>query len=199
MRFGEHEFAMNGATIYTAVCSSCHGVDGKGNRFAGISPYPSIVSQDFLSLASDDFLFQTINKGRPGRPMLPWGERENGLKADEIKALVAYIRQLGGNVQQRPDPMPQIWATGDANTGARLFASNCSGCHGKNAEGADGPGLSSKVFMSSVTDTFLVSTIGNGRAGTVMQGFLNPSPTRRELTKAEIESVVVYLRSIGNK
>ena len=199
MRFGEHEFALNGATIYSTICSSCHGVDGKGNRFAGIAPYPSIVSTDFLSLASDDFLFQTINKGRPGRPMLAWGERENGLKPDDIRALVAYIRQLGGNVQQQPDPRPQVWATGDVNTGARLFASNCSGCHGKNAEGADGPGLNNKVFLSSVTDTFLVTTIGNGRTGTVMQGFLNPSPTRRELTKAEIESVVVYLRSLGNK
>ena len=199
LRFGEHEFALNGATIYTAVCSSCHGADGRGNRFPGIAPYPSIVSADFLSLATDDFLFQTINKGRPGRPMLAWGERENGLKSDEIMALVAYIRQLGGNVQAQPDTLPQIWASGDVNAGARLFASNCSGCHGKNAEGADGPALNNKVFLAAATDTFLVSTIGQGRTGTVMQGFLKPSPTRRELTKAEIESIVVYLRSLGSK
>ncbi len=199
MRFGEHEFALNGATIYSAVCSSCHGADGKGNRFAGISPYPSITGTDFLSLASDDFLSQTVAKGRPGRPMLAWGERENGFSPDEVKALVAYIRALGGNVQQTPDNLPLIWAQGDANLGARMFAANCSGCHGKNAEGMDGPALNNKVFMSTVSDTYLVGTIGQGRSGTVMQGFAKPSPIRRELTNREIDSIVVYLRQLSVK
>ncbi|CAN5326529.1 hypothetical protein BH10ACI3_BH10ACI3_02750 [soil metagenome] len=199
LRFGEHEFALNGATIYTAVCSSCHGADGRGNRFAGISPYPSITNPDFLSLASDDFLFQTINKGRPGRPMLAWGERENGFTADEIKAVIAYIRQLGGNISPPADNMPQIWAKGNVDLGARMFASNCSGCHGKTGQGADGPALNNKVFLATVTDTFLVNTISQGRRGTVMQGFANPSPTRRELTKGEIESIAVYIRSLTSK
>ena len=199
LRFGEHEFALNGATIYSTVCSSCHGADGRGNRFAGISPYPSITNPDFLSLASDDFLFQTISKGRPGRQMPAWGERENGFSANEIKAVVAYIRSLGGNIQPAADTMPQIWASGDVNHGARLYASNCAGCHGHTGEGADGPALNNKVFLASVTDTFLVGTISQGRRGTVMQGFSSASPTRRELTKDEIESIVVFIRSLEKK
>ncbi|MBK6591078.1 MAG: hypothetical protein IPG22_22690 [Acidobacteria bacterium] len=35
MRFGEREFAKDGETIYTAVCSSCHGADGPWNPFPG--------------------------------------------------------------------------------------------------------------------------------------------------------------------
>jgi len=31
----------------------------------------------------------------------------------------------------------------------------------------------------------------------VMQGFANPSPIRRVLTQAEIESIVTYIRSLS--
>jgi len=199
MRFGSREFASDGATIYSAVCSSCHGADGLGRRYPGIVPNPSIANADFLSLASDDFLFQTIKSGRPGRPMLAWGERENGFTADEIRAVVAYIRQLGGNVQPIPDPKPQIWATGDVRLGEVLFASNCSGCHGKGGGGGEGPALANKNFLSVATDTYLVGIISHGRRGTVMQGFADPSPIRPTLTPQEVESIVVYIRSLGPK
>lgn len=199
MRFGAREFSSNGETIYTAVCSSCHGVNGQGTRFPGLVPNPSITNADFLKLASDDFLLTTIQKGRPGRPMLPWGERENGFTADEIKSLIAYIRQFGGNVQFKPDTMPQIWAKGDVNFGAKLFTANCAGCHGKIGEGLEGPALNNKIFQSSVSDTFLVETISRGRRGTIMQGFNNSSVVRRALTREEIEAIVVFIRSLGAK
>lgn len=196
MRFGYREFASDGATIYSAVCSACHAENGMGTRYPGLVPNPSIANADFLSLASDDYLLATIKAGRPGRPMLAWGERENGLKDEEIKGLIAYIRQLGGGVQAVPDTKPPIWATGDIGTGDRLFTANCSGCHGKGAVGGEGPALANPAFLKAATDTFLVGTITNGRRGTVMQGFANGSPTRPVLTQAEIESIVVYLRSL---
>jgi mono/diheme cytochrome c family protein len=199
MRFGAREFSSDGATVYTAVCSACHGANGQGARFPGLVPNPSISNADFLELASDDFLFATINKGRPGRPMLAWGERENGLTADEIRSLIAYIRALGGNVQHKPDPMPRLWAKGDVNLGSRLFALNCAGCHGKTGEGLEGPALNNKIFLPSATDTFLFETISRGRRGTLMQGFSNPSPVRPTLTREEIEAIVVYLRSLEAK
>ena len=196
MRFGGREFAADGETVFTAVCSSCHGFDGSGRRFGGVQHYPAITNPDFLALASDDFLFQTAKLGRPGRQMLAWGERENGFSDDQLRAVVAYIRQLGGNVATEPDTRPRRWAAGDVNLGAQLFASNCAGCHGKSAEGADGPALKNKVLMDNATDTYLVGTITRGRRGTVMQGFGTSTPVRRELTQPEIEAIVVYLRSL---
>ncbi len=56
-----------------------------------------------------------------------------------------------------------------------------------------------KNFLAAVTDTYLVGTITSGRRGTVMQGFSNPSPIRRVLTQAEIEAIVVYIRSLNAK
>ncbi len=199
MRFGAREFASNGETIYTAVCLSCHGANGRGTRFPGLVPNPSITNPEFLELASDEFLLQTIRNGRPGRPMLPWGDRPNGFADDEIRTLITYIRQRGGNVQPLPDSKPRLWAAGNAALGGGLFDSNCSGCHGKNGVGADGPAIANKAFLSNVTDTFLSETIRRGRTGTVMQGFGNPSPVRKVLTQTEIESIVVYLRSLGAK
>jgi mono/diheme cytochrome c family protein len=199
MRFGSREFASNGPTIFTAVCASCHGQNGQGTRFPGLVPNPSITNPDFLSLASDEFLLLTIKSGRPGRPMLPWGERPNGFSDDEIRSVVAYIRMLAGNVQPIPDTKPKIWASGDVAVGGLLFTSNCSGCHGKNGAGGDGPAIGNKAFLAAATDTYLFETISRGRRGTVMQGFSNPSPIRRVLTPAEIESIVVYLRSLGAK
>lgn len=197
MRLGARELASDAATIFTAVCSACHAPDGNGRRYPGLTPNPSITNPDFLALASDNFLFATIKSGRPGRPMLAWGERENGLTDNEIRALVAYVRSLAGGVQQEPDARPRVWATGDAAAGERLYTSNCAGCHGANGAGGEGPALGNKNFLANVTDTYLVGTISRGRRGTVMQGFSTPSTTRPVLTQAEIESIVVFIRSLG--
>ncbi|MBK8150904.1 MAG: c-type cytochrome [Acidobacteria bacterium] len=199
MRFGAREFASTGETIYAAVCASCHGATGRGNRFPGLVPNPSITNADLLENASDEFLQAAIMQGRPGRPMLAWGERENGLTADEAKMLVAYIRVLGGNVQPKPDASAKIWAKGEANAGAKLFAANCSGCHGAGGEGFEGPALNNKTLLATATDTYFFETISRGRRGTTMQGFNNPSVVRRALTKEEIESIVVFIRTLGPK
>ncbi len=198
MRFGAREFTTDGETIYTAVCSGCHGAGGNGMRYPGLPPYPSITNRDFLELASDEFVFQTIKQGRPGRPMLPWGVRQNGFSDEEIRSVVTYIRALGG-IDAVPDEKPARWAGGDGKLGSRLFAANCAGCHGAMGGGGEGPALSNKNLLASATDTFLYETISKGRRGTVMKGFTEPSPVRKSLTGYEIESIVTYLRSMNAK
>jgi len=198
MRFGGREFATDPATMYTTVCSSCHGNAGQGTRFTGYPPNPSITNPDFLALASDDFLFAAIKRGRPGRPMLPWGERQNGFNDTEIATLVAYIRSLGGGVQFAGDTMPARWVNADAALGERLFTANCAGCHGARGIGGEGPALGNKVFLETVTDTYLVETISRGRRGTIMQGFATSSVVRPALTRAEIEAIAAYIRTLGS-
>lgn len=199
MRFGAREFVASGEGIYTAVCAACHGEKGQGMRFAGIVPNPSITNPDFLEIASDEFIAQTIAKGRDGRPMLGWTDRENGLTAAEIAGLVAYIRQLGGGIQAQPDPLPRIWAKGDAARGMKLFAASCSGCHGAVGEGNEGPAIGNRLFLESASDTYLYETIVRGRRGTTMQGFGTGSIVRRSLTRDEIEAIIVFLRSLKAK
>jgi mono/diheme cytochrome c family protein len=199
LRFGAREFASDGATIYSAICSSCHGSKGQGMRYPGLPPFPAIAGRDFLELASDEFITATVTRGRPGRQMLAWGEKEGGLRSDEVAAVVAYLRKLGGGIQTMPDSSPRRWVTGDPGSGSRLYASYCAGCHGKSGEGIEGPALNNKVLLTAATDRFLIETIKRGRRGTAMEGFLHPAPTRPALSDLEIEAIVAFLRSWEGK
>jgi mono/diheme cytochrome c family protein len=191
-KFGEREFAVDGATIYGAFCVGCHGEQGQGRRLATMVSFPSIANPDFLAVASDEFLRHTIEKGRPGRRMPGW-LKEGGLRPEEITAVVAHVRALG-RVNVTPDARPLRWITADAAPGQRIFESTCAGCHGKDGVGAEGPALNNPVLGESASDTYLVETIGGGRRGTAMAGFREPSPVRPALTPGDIESVAAYLR-----
>ena len=193
-RFGEREFTPDGATIFGAFCSGCHGLDGMGRRSPGLPAFPSVANPDFLSRVSDDFIATTVRLGRPGRRMPAWGRLTGGLRPDEITAVVSYLRTRSG-IAAPSDPRPKRWVEGDAAAGERLFASTCSGCHGATGQGGEGPALNNRVLLDAATDTYLVDTIGNGRRGTAMAGFLTSSPARPTLAPVEIEAIVAFLRT----
>lgn len=192
-KLGERDFATDGATIYGAFCAACHGQGGQGMRYPGLAPFPAISNPDFLEIAPDELIVETVRRGRPGRRMPGWGEAEGGLRPAEIDAVVRHVRSLGP--AYRPDGKPRRWVKGDAAEGERLYASACAGCHGAKGQGAEGPMLANPVLLRSASDSFLVETIRRGRRGTAMLGFDRPTPVRRALGAGEIESIVVYLRT----
>lgn len=193
-RFGEREFAADGATLYGTFCAACHGPGGEGRRYPGMAAFPAIGNPDFLSIASDEFLLEAVRRGRPGRRMTAWGEQEGGLRPDEIEQVVAYVRTLGG-VPPPVDPRPRRWVQADASEGERLYATYCRQCHGPEGQGGEGPALRNPVLLASATDTYLVETISRGRTATSMEGFLRPSPVRPALAPSEIEAIVAHLRT----
>jgi mono/diheme cytochrome c family protein len=195
-RFGDREFARDGESLFGAFCAGCHGPAAQGHRSAGLRAFPAIANPDFLALASDEFLTQTILRGRPGTRMRAWGDGSTGFDAADVAGLVAYMRQLGG-IEAVGDPRPRRWAAGDSVLGARLFDSTCSGCHGAKGEGLEGPALNNLVLLEQATDTYFAETIGRGRRGTAMNGFLQPSPVHRTLSDREIEAIVTFIRTWG--
>lgn len=195
VKFGEREFASDGATLYGAFCAGCHGQDGQGRRLPGLVSFPSIANPDFLAIAPDSFLTRTVEQGRPGRRMPGW-LKADGLRPEEVQAVVAHVRTLGGGTPPPSDPRPARWVAADAAHGRRIFDSACAGCHGSQGKGGEGPALNNQVLHESATDSFLVETISRGRRGTAMAGFQEPSPVRPALSRADIESVVAYLRSL---
>lgn len=194
LRFGEREFRADGATLYGTFCAACHGPDGQGMRYAGMPPFPAIGNPDFLALATDDFVRETIRQGRPGRRMPAWAG-DTGLRPEEIDAVVAYVRGLAGVVPSH-DPRPARWAQGDVAVGEWLYKRNCETCHGLDGRGGEGPALANPVLQSTATDTYLFETIRQGRRGTAMEGFAAGSPTRPTLSPAEIEAIVAFLRTL---
>jgi mono/diheme cytochrome c family protein len=195
-RFGEREFTSDGATLFGAFCSGCHGRDGQGHRAPGLAAFPSVANPDFLAVAPDALIAETISRGRPGRRMRPWGDGTTGLRAADVPTLVSHLRTLA-DVPAPADPRPPRWVKGNTREGAQLFAASCAGCHGANGEGLEGPALNNAVLQRFATDTYLVETISRGRRGTAMLGFVEPTPARRTLSAGEIESVVSFIRTWG--
>lgn len=78
-------WADGGADTFKAKCAMCHGADGKG-KMAGTKDLGSADVQK----ASDADLTAVITKGKA--PKMP--AYDGKLTADQIKAVVAYIRTL---------------------------------------------------------------------------------------------------------
>jgi mono/diheme cytochrome c family protein len=197
-RFGEREFTSDGATLFGAFCAGCHGRAGQGHRSPGLPTFPSVANPDFLAVAPDTLIAETIRRGRPGRRMRAWGDGTTGLRDEDITTLVSHLRSLAG-VPPPVDPQPARWVQGDRREGQRLFAAICSGCHGPNGEGGEGPALNNPVLQQFATDTYFVETITRGRRGTAMPTFSEPAPTRPTLSRQEIESVVSFIRTWGDQ
>jgi len=196
--FGEREFTSDGATLFGAFCSGCHGRAGQGHRAPGIPAFPSVANPDFLSVAPDALIAETILRGRPGRRMRAWGDGSTGLRPEDVPTLVSHLRSLAG-VPAPIDPRPTRWVNGNRAEGQRLFAATCAGCHGAKGEGGEGLGLNNPVLQRFATDTYFVETIARGRRGTAMAAFTEPAPTRRTLSRSEIESIVSFIRTWGVK
>lgn len=84
-----HLFAADGAAVYKAKCASCHGPDGKGETSIGKSMKLKDLGSADVQKISDADLDKTIADGKGKMPAY-----KSKLSADEIKALVSYIRTL---------------------------------------------------------------------------------------------------------
>jgi cytochrome c oxidase cbb3-type subunit 3 len=194
-RFDEREFATDGGTLFGTFCAACHGTRGEGMRYPGAPSFPAIGNADFLEIASDEFIRSTVTRGRPGRRMPAWGEKEGGLRPSEVEAVVGYVRRLGGGTSHVPDTKPARWIQADAAAGAKLWADNCTVCHGPKGEGKEGPAVNNTVLLENATDTYLLETIRRGRRATSMPPFGVPSPAHRGLSTREMESIVAHIRA----
>lgn len=172
------------------MCVACHG-DGATGRI-GIGP--RIASKTYLAAATDDFLIRTIEQGRLGTTMVPWGAI---LKEEQIQGLVAYLRSL-----QPVDParLDESKLEGDSDNGAKLFRNICSGCHGRSGAGyqetANGTGIGRRAFLDSASDGFIRHIVNHGKSQTKMRGFAAENITAvANLTPEEIDDTIAYLRA----
>jgi len=84
----------SGRTSFRTYCSSCHGPNGGGYADGGSGP--GIGLTGFLGAASDDYIRKTIQIGRAGTAMKPFGH-SNGLaniSDGDINNIVVYLRSL---------------------------------------------------------------------------------------------------------
>lgn len=163
-------------------------------RYPGMPPFPAIGNEDFLAVASDEFIAASVRHGRPGRRMPAWGDKEGGLRPAEIAAVVEHVRSFV-DVPSPVDTRPRRWVAADSTVGSRLYADHCASCHGVEGKGAEGPALANAVLLRSATDTYLIETIRRGRRGTSMAAYAAASPAHATLSPAEIEAIVAFIRT----
>jgi cytochrome c6 len=77
------------AAFYKQKCAACHGADGKGDTPTGKTMKVRSFTDPEVAKMSDEDLSSLIEKGKGKMPA--YGK---SMKADEIKAMVAYIRSL---------------------------------------------------------------------------------------------------------
>ncbi len=79
----------------------------------------------------------------------------------------------------------------NVNEGARLFAQNCSACHGDNAKGGRGSDLTSGQWKHGGSDEDIIRNMMKGIPGTQMPAI--------SLSEADARKVVAFLRSLSGK
>lgn len=77
--------------------------------------------------------------------------------------------------------------------GRQLFASNCSGCHGRNGIGGDSPTLNAKEFLTSTSDDQIRMIVSSGVPGTDMPTW--SLDLGGSLTDQQISQLVAFIRS----
>jgi cytochrome c oxidase cbb3-type subunit III len=173
-----------GAALYGKYCALCHGPEAKG--YAADNA-PSLVSRTFLESADDVFLVRSIELGRPGTAMAPYGKDLQGpLGENEIKSIVAFLRDKGDVKTPIAAPAP---LAGDPSRGKELYATMCQTCHGDPSARATAVHLANPTFQSLASDGFLRYAIVFGRPGTPMEAFAS------RLDGNQVADVIAFVRS----
>jgi cytochrome c oxidase cbb3-type subunit 3 len=174
-----------GKTVFGDNCAACHGTGAAGSK-----GFPNLNDDDWLWGGSLDQIMQTIQFGaRSGHAnahegqMLAFG-KDGTLKREEIVTVANYVRSLSG-LPTRPGY--------DAAAGAKIFADNCTACHGDAAKGnqeVGAPNLTDKIWLYGSDEATIIETVTNGRAG-VMPAWVG------RLDPATIKAMAVYVHSLG--
>jgi cytochrome c oxidase cbb3-type subunit 3 len=174
-----------GKTVFGDNCAPCH-----GSGATGAKGYPNLNDDDWLWGGTLDQIAQTIRFGaRSGNAkghesqMLAFG-KDGTLKGDQIVTVANYVRSLSG-LPTRPGY--------DAAQGAKIFADNCTACHGEAGKGNQdlgAPNLTDQIWLYGSDEATIIETITNGRAGVMpaWDGRLDP---------ITIKVMAVYVHSLG--
>ena len=164
MQQAAREKDSEGAQLYAAYCSVCHGDNGKGALWAsaGLSPQPAdFTAPEFQSSMTRDHLIQSVTYGRPETAMSGWQTR---LSEQQIATVVDYVvdafmpdfkdesagevmvhKHSDGHDHVHADPNTELAVylkkpladglQGDAERGGELYRDNCATCHGEEGDG----------------------------------------------------------------
>jgi cytochrome c oxidase cbb3-type subunit 3 len=184
---------LDAATLYAENCAGCHGKAGVG---AVATP---IGLPEYQSLVDESTQRSIVANGVPNTAMPGFSRKAGGFLTDEqIDAVVKGMRTTwltGNSTAQQTSPPYADSTPGDSASGAAVYVSSCSNCHGK----AGGPvGQSGSVlntsYLALVSPQSLRTAVIVGRPDLNMPGWRTVNATH-PLTEKEIRDVVAFLLS----
>lgn len=174
-----------GRATYERSCTSCHGPRGLGDGPAAVAlnpKPPAIGNARDMHDRSPALFYRIMSVGVAGTPMVGFAGQ---LTPNQRWNIVSYLTTL------RASPT-------EVAEGEGLYAQRCASCHGMlgNGDGALARTLSrlpseigSFAWQAERTDDQLAAVVREGMSGT-------PMPPARDLTPAQVQSVVAYLRTL---
>jgi len=173
-----------GEAAFGDNCAPCH---GRGAQ--GAFGYPNLRDDSWLWGGSLDAIHQTITHGiRASNPntrtsQMPAFGRLGLLDAAQVHDVAEFVLSLSG---RDDDPVA-------AERGAKIFADNCSPCHGKDGKGNQtigAPDLTDELWLYGGEKTTIAETIINSRNGVMpaWAGRLDPET---------IKELAIYVHSLG--
>jgi ubiquinol-cytochrome c reductase cytochrome c subunit len=164
----------HGRALFADGCSSCHGLDARGEPGRG----PSVVG---AGAASADFYLSTGRMPLDDPNEEPLRSKPAYTRA-EIDDLVAYVGSLGGPAIPAVDP-----DAGDLNAGFKAFRSNCAGCHQTVARGGIVPGAVAPALQGDVTSTQVAEAVRVGP-------YVMPRFSERQIDQPTLNSIARWVR-----
>lgn len=176
---------LDGEAGYAYLCSACHGKDGEGKGYEEFKTgIPSIGNQDFLRVASPEYIRFTLEKGRSLRQMGSWAEGISGLMPEELDDISAYLKEQG----RAGDGDDLSGLRGDRNMGKELYERYCHTCHGEEGSGDVAVALNQEGLLSRADDQFIRQTLLRGRGNTAMPAWSN-------LEDEQLADLLAYISS----
>jgi len=215
--------ATGGASLYETNCSGCHGTSGQG----AVNIAPPLAKNPYVT-GDPKKLIRAVANGVIGPvkergatwsgSMPPW---QGTLSNVQLAEVISFVRRSWGNnappvterqvaslesgasvAAQAPSSAPTTAVTASAQA---LYATNCSGCHGTNGQGAVNiaPPLAKNPYVTGDPKR-VVRAVASGLIGPVKERGMTWSgsmpPWRGTLSDAELAAVISYIRtSWGNK
>ena len=195
----------HGAKVFFDRCTLCHGTDGMGEGVLALSmkDYPPTnlmkpkYGTDLSSLRK--LIAFGGSEGDLSEEMPPWGDELTHRNLESVALFVEFLRK---NPEKARSLLSKESLSGypTARKGRGVFITRCTLCHGKFGEGdgrmarviKDPPPFN--LTLSGAPDSYLKEIIAKG--GEAMGRSSRMPPWGGDLTPMEIDSVILYLKTI---
>ncbi|MCE2926251.1 MAG: cytochrome-c oxidase, cbb3-type subunit III [Rickettsiales bacterium] len=172
-----------GKAMFKENCAACHGTGAAGGK-----GYPNLNDYDWIWGGHLDEIYATIKYGIRSKhdqthmSQMPAFGRDGILKREEVEMVADYVLTLSGSVLKPTH-----------EHGKKLFADNCSSCHGDTGMGKrelGAPNLTDGIWLYGGSRAAVMDMVTNAYGG-VMPDW------ESRLSDDTIKAIAVYVHSLG--